>query len=167
VQTRRYCNILVEINNDNIYSLGSINGLNEEHNVIIASLSLGRYETTPAATVTARMLSSFPAVKFELMIGIGGGIPSDDNDIRLGDVVVSKPKDNFRGVKQYNYGKTTTHGFEERGALNFSPRILLNAMGALKSEHKTRGSAIPTILEAMHKHYPLMAKPRKRPGYIY
>jgi nucleoside phosphorylase len=40
-------------------------------------------------------------------------------------------------------------------------------MGALQSEHDMRGSAIPTILEAMHKDYPLMAKPRQGPGYVY
>ncbi|KAF2192363.1 hypothetical protein K469DRAFT_554719 [Zopfia rhizophila CBS 207.26] len=154
-------------NDDNIYSLGSINGPNGEHNVVIASLPPGRYGTTPAATAAAQMLSSFPAVKFGLMVGIGGGIPSDDNDIRLGDVVVSKPEGSFGGVRQYDYGKATTHGFEERGALNSPPRVLLNAMGALESKHEKRGTAIPTLLEAMHKDYPLMAKPRNGLGYSY
>ena len=154
-------------NDDNIYSLGSINGPNGEHNVVIASLPPGRYGTTPAATAAAQMLSSFPAVKFGLMVGIGGGIPSDNNDIRLGDVVVSKPEGTFGGVRQYDCGKATTHGFEECGALNSPPRVLLNAMGALESKHEKRGTAIPTILEAMYKDYPLMAKPRKGPGYVY
>jgi hypothetical protein len=63
--------------------------------------------------------------------------------------------------------KPTAHGFEERGTLNSLPRVLLNAMGALESKHEKRGTAIPTILEAMYKDYPLMAKPRKGPGYIY
>ncbi|KAF2185462.1 purine and uridine phosphorylase [Zopfia rhizophila CBS 207.26] len=94
-------------NDDNIYSLGSINSPNREHNVVIASLPPGRYRPTPAATAASQMLSSFPAVKFGLMVGIGGGIPSDDNDIRLGDVV------------------------------------------------------------AMYKDYPLMAKPRKGPAYVF
>ena len=154
-------------NDHNIYSLGSINGPNGEHNVVIASLPPGRYGTTPAATAAAQKLSSFPAIKFGLMVGIGGGIPSDDNDIRLGDVVVGKPEGTFGGVRQYDCGKTTARGFEERGALNSPPRVLLNAMGALESKHEKRGTAIPTILEAMYKDYPLMAKPRKGPGYIY
>jgi nucleoside phosphorylase len=154
-------------NDDNIYSLGSINGPNGEHNVVIASLPPSRYRTTPAATAATQMLSSFLAVKFGLMVGIGGGIPSDNNDIQLGDVVVSKPEGTFRGVRQYDCGKATAHGFEERGALNSPPRVLLNAMGALESKHEKRGTTIPTILEAMHKDYLLMAKPRKGLGYIY
>lgn len=37
---------------------------------------------------------------------IGGGAPSRSNDIRLGDVVVSKPSGKYSGVFQYDYGKT-------------------------------------------------------------
>ncbi|PGG95107.1 hypothetical protein AJ79_10258, partial [Helicocarpus griseus UAMH5409] len=152
---------------DNIYSLGSIDGPNGEHNVVIAGLPPGRYGTTPAATAAAQMLSSFPAIKFGLMVGIGGGIPSNDNDIRLGDVVVSKPEGTFGGVRQYGVRKATDHGFEERGSLNSPPRVLLNAMGALQSKHERELSAIPSILEAMYKENSLMAKPRQGPGYIY
>jgi nucleoside phosphorylase len=155
------------MNDHNIYTLGSINGPNGKHNVVIASLPPGRYGTTPAATAATQMLSSFTAVKFGLMVGIGGGIPSTDNDIRLGDIVVSKPEGTFGGVRQYDCGKATVHGFEERGALNSPPRVLLNAMGALQAKHEKRGSTVPAILEAMYKDYPLMAKPRHGPGYIY
>jgi hypothetical protein len=37
------------------------------------------------------MLNSFESIRFGLIVGIGGGVPSRENDIRLGDVVVSKP----------------------------------------------------------------------------
>jgi hypothetical protein len=37
------------------------------------------------------MLSTFKRLRFGLMVRIGGGVPSQDNDIRLGDVVVSMP----------------------------------------------------------------------------
>jgi len=154
-------------NDHNIYSLGSINGPNGEHNVAIASLPFGRYGTTPAATVATQMLSSFPNIKFGLMVGIGGGIPNDDNDIRLGDVVVSKPEGTFGGVRQYDCGKTTTHGFEERGQLNSPPQALLNAVGALVSKHEMEESVIPSLLEAMHKQYPSMSSQAKGPGYVY
>ena len=36
------------------------------------------------------MLSSFESIRFGLMVGIGGGIPSEKHDIRLGNVAVSK-----------------------------------------------------------------------------
>lgn len=155
------------VNDDNIYTLGSINGPNGEHNVVIASLPAGRYGTTSAATVAMKMLSSFPAIKFGLMVGIGSGIPADDNDIRLGDVVVSKPEGTFGGVRQYDCGKATARGFEECGALNSPPRVLLNAMSKLQSKHEMTGSTIPSILEAMYKDYPLMVKPEQGPGYVH
>ncbi|KAL2820415.1 hypothetical protein BJX63DRAFT_418491 [Aspergillus granulosus] len=59
----------------NAYELGELNG----HNIVIAYLPSGVYGTVSAAGV------------FGLMVGIGGGVPSKNNDIRLGDVVVSKP----------------------------------------------------------------------------
>jgi hypothetical protein len=55
------------------------------------------------------MLSSFPSIRFGLMVGIGGGAPKlPDRDIRLGDVVVSMPTGTYGGVIQYDYGKKTT-----------------------------------------------------------
>lgn len=151
----------------NIYTLGSIDGPKGKHNVVIASLPAGRYGTTAAAKAAAGMLSSFPQIKFGLMVGIGGGIPSDDNDIRLGDVVVSKPEGSFGGVRQYDCGKATTQGFEERGILNSPPSVLLNAVSALQGQHEMAGSIIPDLLDAMRTKYPLMSKPRQGPGYVH
>src|ERR1700728_3724815 len=34
---------------------------------------------------------NFSTLRFELMVGISGGVPSEENDIRLGDVAVSHP----------------------------------------------------------------------------
>jgi hypothetical protein len=57
------------------------------------------------------MRSTFPAIRFGLMVGIGGGVPSKKIDIRLGDVVVSKPTaGTFGGVLQYDFGKTISRG---------------------------------------------------------
>ena len=46
-----------------------------------------------AATVAIQLLNDFPSVRFSLLVGIGGGVPDKEDggdDIRLGDVVVSK-----------------------------------------------------------------------------
>lgn len=75
----------------NNYALGSIG----EHNVVIASLPTGVYGTTSAATTATKMLASFPSIRFGLLVGIGGGIPSEERDVRCGDVVVSKPHGTF------------------------------------------------------------------------
>jgi nucleoside phosphorylase len=96
---------------ENIYSLGSIAG----HNVAIVCLPSGRIGNNPAAAVAAQMRATFKGIRFGLMVGIGGGVPSAKMDIRLGDVVVSKPHESFGGVVQYDYGKTTPRGFERTG----------------------------------------------------
>src|SRR5215471_3106469 len=71
----------------NSYTLGRMG----QHNVVIAGLPAGQTGNNSAAIVAARMRSSFAGIRFGLMVGIGGGVPSKEHDIRLGDVVVSKP----------------------------------------------------------------------------
>lgn len=70
------------------YHLGSI----AQHNIVIACLP--EYGAILAATVATQMLFSFPSTRFGLIVGIGGGIPAKDSDIRFGDVVVSSPNTN-------------------------------------------------------------------------
>ena len=70
-------------NDQNTYVLGKICA----HNVV--SLPSGIYGTTSAATVASQMLFTFRSIRFGLMVGIAGGAPSEEVDIRLGDVVVS------------------------------------------------------------------------------
>ena len=76
----------------------------ESHNIVVACLPSGVYGTISAATVAAHMRATFPSIRFGLMVGIGGGVPTAKNDIRLGDVVVSKPTVLGSGVVHYDYG---------------------------------------------------------------
>jgi nucleoside phosphorylase len=75
----------IDGHNENVYSLGSIAG----HNVAIVCLPAGRIGNNPAAVVATQMQAMFKGIRFGLMVGIGGGVPSTAVDIRLGDVVVS------------------------------------------------------------------------------
>src|SRR5271163_2315834 len=68
-----------DANDTNIYTLGRIG----EHNVVIACLPAGQSGTNSAAAVAAQMKSAFMSIRFGLMVGIGGGVPST-GDIRLG-----------------------------------------------------------------------------------
>ncbi|KAH7374318.1 nucleoside phosphorylase domain-containing protein [Pyrenochaeta sp. MPI-SDFR-AT-0127] len=106
---------------ENLYSLGSIAG----HNVVIVCLPAGRVGNNPAAAVAMQMRATFKGIRFGLMVGVGGGVPSAERDIRLGDVVVSRPHKIFGGVVQYDAGKTTPSGFERTGSLNAPPRFCL------------------------------------------
>jgi nucleoside phosphorylase len=107
----------------NAYTLGSVKG----HNVVIAGLpSAGN---APAATVVAQMVSTFPKLRFGLLVGIGGGVPvkTDEGPVRLGHVVVSKPTGQHSGAVQYDHGKAEAGEFTRTGVLAPPPHVLLNA----------------------------------------
>lgn len=151
----------------NTYTLGSIAGPDGDHNIVIISFPPTRYGTTPAAVFASQMLSSFPSIQLGLMVGIGGGIPSEHIDIRLGDVAVSRPEGVYGGVRQYDCGRRTASGFEECGFLSPPPMALLNAIGILESKHEMTGSAMPAILEAAYEADPLLVCPEQGYSYTY
>ncbi|KKZ68560.1 hypothetical protein EMCG_01008 [[Emmonsia] crescens] len=127
----------------NNYVLGRIAG----HNVVIACLPAGVYGTTSATLVAEHMLLSFPSIRFGLLVGIGGGVPRPNIDIRLGDVVVSKPTDQLGGVVQFDLGKTIAEGsFQRTATLNKPPSILLTAISDLESNRLIDASRMPEIL---------------------
>jgi nucleoside phosphorylase len=107
----------------NVYSLGSI----KDHNVVIAGLHTPG--NNPAATVVTQMRTTFPELRFGLLVGIGGGVPTttDNGMIRLGDVVVSKPAGEHSGAVQYDHGKAEAGQFRRTGSLAPPPAVLLNA----------------------------------------
>ncbi|KAH8685436.1 kinesin light chain [Tricladium varicosporioides] len=129
-------------NDTNIYTLGCIG----EHNVVLACLPAGQTGTNSATAVAMQMKSTFLAIQFGLMVGIGGGVPSQEADIRLGDIVVSQPGKGHGGVVQYDFGKSTPSGFERTGFLNPPPPILLAAVTKLRSNlDRGRSSLSPHL----------------------
>jgi nucleoside phosphorylase len=145
----------------NSYCLGRI----AEHNIVIACLPAGGYGTTSAAVVAGQMLSSFPSIRFGLLVGIGGGVPSEETDIRLGDVVVSTPKGTSGGVVQYDFGKTVDNGdFTPTGSLNKPPRVLLVGLHNLDGKHRRQGNEISKFLSEMTRKYPHMEQNVSYPG---
>ena len=127
----------------NNYIFGSIG----PHYVVIACLPAGVYGTTSAAVIAVQMMASFPSIKFGLMVGIGGGVPSSERDIRLGDVVVGKPQGELGGVIQYDFGKVTQGGqFNMQGSLNKPPQVLLTAVSTMEAMHIMKGNQIHSIL---------------------
>ncbi|KAL4926018.1 uncharacterized protein BDV17DRAFT_164638 [Aspergillus undulatus] len=126
----------VQSNDHNSYSLGRIWG----HNVVVACLPNGKYGTVSASSVVVQLISSFRSIRFGLMVGIGGGVPSSRADIRLGDIVVSKPTGIHGGVVEYDYGKVLSDGNLERtGMLSRPPKPLLTALSRLEAHHINHG----------------------------
>ncbi|KAH6973714.1 hypothetical protein BKA56DRAFT_676379 [Ilyonectria sp. MPI-CAGE-AT-0026] len=138
-------------NDHNSYTRGSVNN----HNVVIVCLPKGQIGTNQAATVVARMVITFPSIKFGLMVGIGGGIPPH---VRLGDVVVSSPTNDHPGVIQWDLGKAEEGGsFKRTGALSPPPSALLTALTTLETDHGMKESKIPGYLKDLARSWPKLA----------
>ncbi|KAF3399519.1 hypothetical protein DPV78_006382 [Talaromyces pinophilus] len=132
----------------NSYTLGRVN----DHNVVIANLPLGTSGTTAATTVLVQMRATFPFLEYGLLVGIGGGVPTNV-DIRLGDVVISTPTENGSGVIQYDFGKKTHAGFQPTGNLNKPSEILLKAASQLRKDQILgKRSIIQIIYGALEKN---------------
>lgn len=139
----------------NNYRLGRIG----RQNVAIACLPSGVTGNTSAAIVASHIRSTFPSIIFGLMVGVGGGAPSVENDIRLGDVVISKPAETSGGVIQYDFGKTVQEGrFVRTGSLNRPPDVLLNAVSSLHARHMMEEAELPRHLSQMLSKYPKLQK---------
>jgi hypothetical protein len=122
---------LTDIHDTNIYTCGRVN----EHNIVIACLPKGQTGTYLAAAVAMQIKLAFTSTRFRLIVGIRGGVPSEEADIRLRDVVVSKPHNTHGRVVQYNSGKATPSRFKRTGSLNTPPTVLLNAVANLRAKH--------------------------------
>lgn len=151
-----------DANDTNIYTLGRIG----EHNVVIACLPEGQTGTNSAAAVAVQMKSAFKSIRFGLMVGIGGGVPSVELDIRLGDVVVSKPQMTHGGVVQYDFGKATPSGFERTGFLNAPPAILLGSVSKLRARY-SRGKSILSEYISKLNSLPNFARENAGPDKLY
>lgn len=111
------------------------------YNIVIARLPLSRCGDTQAiAALEREMFSTFPAIGFSLVVGMGGGVPSSSADIRLGDVVVSQLTGKSGGVIKYDLGKASNRvNFQRTGSLNEIPEYLSTALATIQANHDLRG----------------------------
>lgn len=125
------------------YVYGNMNG----HNVVMGCLPVTQMGTASAVAVATEMTSTFPSLRFGLLVGVGGGVPGRQ-DIRLGDVVVSQPDPVARhgGVIQYDFGKALHGGeFQTTGMLNQPPEILLSALSKVQSTPRRRAALTSSL----------------------
>ncbi|KAJ5021108.1 hypothetical protein J3E73DRAFT_435012 [Bipolaris maydis] len=149
-------------NDENLYSLGSIAG----HNVAIVCLPAGCIGNNPAAVVATQMKATFKGIRFGLMVGIGGGVPSAAADIRLGDVV-SQPDKTFGGVVQYDAGKATTSGFERTGSLNAPPKVLLHAVAIVKANEFLGKTRMVEFIRKLESTNPRFQRSKAGPDVLF
>ncbi|KAF4447588.1 nucleoside phosphorylase domain-containing protein [Fusarium austroafricanum] len=150
----------VSANDSNNYTLGKIG----KHNVVIAVHPHGEYGISSAADVAKDMLHSFTNVRFGLMVGIGGGAPTPEHDIRLGDVVVSASGHGKGGVLQYDFGKAVQdQEFQETRFLNQPPIILRTAVHGLLTQYKRKGHQLDRYIDDILVENPRLKKEFQRP----
>lgn len=135
-----------------------------KHNVVIAVLPNGEYGTSSTASFARDMMHSSPNVRIGLMVGIGGGAPSSNNNIRLGDIVVGAPRDMQSGVFQYDFGKPIQRqSFQPTGVLNQPPMELRTSINGIKAEYKRKGHRIDQAISAILEENPRLRREYARP----
>ncbi|PKK46144.1 hypothetical protein CI102_8364 [Trichoderma harzianum] len=150
----------VSANDNNDYTLGKVG----KHNVVIAVLPDGEYGISSATSVARDMLHSFPNIRIGLMVGIGGGAPSKKHDIRLGDIVISAPRDEKGGVFQYDFGKTVQQqSFQHIGFLNQPPMVLRTAVSGLRSQYELKGHQLDLTISKILENRKRLKRKYSRP----
>ncbi|KAI9778406.1 MAG: hypothetical protein M1816_004104 [Peltula sp. TS41687] len=151
---RVHDNLPPERNSDdnNNYILGSLQG----HNVVVAYPNSGVCGKTSVADVATQLHASYTSVRFNLMVGIAGGVPDTNEDIRLGDVVVSKSTAGWPGVVQYDVnGERTEDQFVRGRALDQPTPLLLTAMGKAETAAIFYESKMPRYISEIVQKDPV------------
>lgn len=147
--------IPVSKHDQNAYAFGSMC----RHNIVATCLPDGEYGTNPAADVASNMKRSFPHLRICLLVGIGGGVPSQ-TDIRLGDVVVSKRHGANPGVLPYDMEKALDKGvFHINGCLDSAPRRVRSVLSEMQSDPALAKDPLKDYLQQIQDldeeyHYP-------------
>jgi len=112
------------------------------------------------------MVRSFPNLRCCLMVGIGGGAPHlPEHDIRLGDVVVSSPRNGVGGILQYDHGKAIQNQpFQNTQHLNEPPRYLMSAVGELVQRYELDDIPLHRMVDEAFAKNPKLKRKYRRPG---
>jgi nucleoside phosphorylase len=131
------------------YIGGEING----HNVVVATFPPGtQYGGASAAALAAQVRECFKRLWFGLLVGIAAGLPDLSRDppldIRLGDVLISVPDSDNTGIVQYDFGKQSAEGFENRSQQATTESIVRAAFGRIRGLAGIQGN---TFLKNLKK----------------
>jgi nucleoside phosphorylase len=88
------------------------------------------------------------------MVGVAGGAPAENVDIRLGDVVVSKPARNTGSVIQYDSGKLLAGGiFNQTGSLNSPSPEVLTTLSTMQAKHLTHPTSFARYISNLPSQF--------------
>ena len=104
------------------YTIGDIGG----HRCVVTKLPMtghSREASIASGSSTTRLLGTFQAVEFVLIVGVGGGVPhytDYSRHVRLGDVVMSGP--GLAQSQQFVYQYCQTARLGEEGEITFETK---------------------------------------------
>ncbi|EWZ30855.1 nucleoside phosphorylase domain-containing protein [Fusarium oxysporum Fo47] len=107
----------------NMYVTGRI----DKHYVVIVLLGKGKVNS---ATAASDLRTSYPNICLTILVGVCGAVPStDENGIRLGDVVISD------SIIQYDFGHQTDQEFVRKKTSHgdLVPKEILNLLESLQT----------------------------------
>jgi len=137
---------------NNSYILGSVQG----HNVVVAYPNSEMCGKTSMADVATQLHASYPSIRFNLLVGIAGGVPNTKDDIRLGDVVVSKSTAGWPGVVQFDVDEERPENQFVPGRAPDQPTpLLLAAMGKAETAAIFDESKMPRYISEIVQKDPV------------
>lgn len=148
-------------NDDNIYTLGRIGN----HNVVIASQPRADFGMTSGAHVAVNISLSFPNLVLHLIVGIGGGAPSQSRDIRLGDIVVGALGNGVSAVTQYDSAISTPSypGLKSLDLLKKLPMPFVKAINQLQTQYEMDSHQLEKIINQALQTSPRVPRKYTRP----
>jgi nucleoside phosphorylase len=151
----------------NTYTLGTIG----KHNVVMTAVADQALAT--AAVVANDMRVSFPNIEIGLLVGIGGGAPTEMNDICLGDIVVSDLLGKRGGGDNESHKERMLRGEATRGELNMKnyrsyflnqlPFPLRAAVANLQAKNEKEGNYIEEAIAKVFDENPRLRGKYSRP----
>ncbi|KAK8918043.1 hypothetical protein VCV18_009373 [Metarhizium anisopliae] len=140
-------------NDMNTYVFGCLGG----QNIVAACLPYEDYGTNAASKVASDMGKSFTNLKWYFVVGIGGRIPSEKHNIRLGDVVVGT------SVIQHDMGKAMQKDtmFLSTGIVKPTATELRTVISLVESERDGCQVFMETCIEFMSSRSDAYKKPEQ------
>ncbi|KAJ0415294.1 purine and uridine phosphorylase [Aspergillus carlsbadensis] len=121
---------------ENTYVFGRLGN----HYIVVTCLPGGQRRSTTATHVARDMAHTFPKLEFALAVGLAGGAPTAENDVRLGDVVVGAPGDGIPAVVDLSLEEMLPGGrlgqAQGTPALNGPPERLLRAIPEMRRRYR-------------------------------
>lgn len=144
-------------NDTNTYTLGKMG----QHNVVIAVSGKRAWGPSTVAISATHMLRSFPKIKNFLFVTMGGGAPNDQDDIRLGDIVVSESRGGDV-VFQFDHGLTV----QDRGLIperspTTVPILLQTAVNRLKDRYRIGPNRLKDSINSILDTHPTLREYRR------